>query len=79
VDGTIALNGSSSSGSGGGELVLAVTSSTQFAGLTVRRDDRGTGQSWTPTNDTAPLDAAIVGFRDLFLQADKFDQIYMVV
>ncbi|EER96114.1 hypothetical protein BDA96_02G090700 [Sorghum bicolor] len=68
VDGTIALKGSSSSGGGG--LVLAVTSSTLFAGLTVRRDDRGTGQSWTPTNDTAPLDAAIVGFRDLCLQAD---------
>ncbi|XP_066389678.1 ricin-like [Miscanthus floridulus] len=63
VDGTVALKRSRS-------LVLAVTSSTLFAGLTVRRDDRGTGQSWTPTNDTAPLDAAIVGFRDLCLQAD---------
>jgi hypothetical protein len=66
ADGTVALKGSSR----GGGLVLAVTSSTLFAGLTVRRDDRGTGQSWTPTNDTAPLDAAIVGFRDLCLQVD---------
>lgn len=64
VDGTVALKGSR------GGLVLAVTSSTLFAGLTVRRDDRGTGQSWTPTNDTAPLHAAIVGFRDLCLQVD---------
>ncbi|CAD6226248.1 unnamed protein product [Miscanthus lutarioriparius] len=66
ADGTVALKGSSR----GGGLVLAVTSSRLFAGLTVRRDDRGTGQSWTPTNDTAPLDAAIVGFRDLCLQVD---------
>jgi hypothetical protein len=63
VDGTVALKWSRG-------LVLAVTSSTLFAGLTVRQDDSGTGQSWTPTNVTAPLDAAIVGFRDLCLQAD---------
>lgn len=63
ADGTVALKASRG-------LVLAVTSSALFAGLTVRRDDRGTGQSWTPTNDTAPLDAAVVGFRDLCLQAD---------
>ena len=48
-----------------------MTSSSAFAGVTVRRDDRGTGQSWTPTNETAPLAAPVVGFSDLCLQADS--------
>ncbi|PUZ69031.1 hypothetical protein GQ55_2G076100 [Panicum hallii var. hallii] len=62
ADGTVALRSSG--------LVLSVTSSSVFAGVTVRRDDRGTGQSWTPTNDTAPLTAPVVGFGDLCLQVD---------
>jgi hypothetical protein len=53
ADGTVALKGSSR----GGGLVLAVTSSTLFAGLTVRRDDRGTGQSWTPTTSGSATSA----------------------
>jgi len=62
ADGTVALRASG--------LVLSVTSSSAFAGVTVRRDDRGTGQSWTPTNETAPLTAPVVGFGDRCLQAD---------
>ncbi|OEL15268.1 Ricin [Dichanthelium oligosanthes] len=63
ADGTIALRCSG--------LVLSVPNSALFAGLTVRRDDRGTGQSWTPTNNTTPLAAPIVGYGDLCLQVDS--------
>ncbi|KAF8690553.1 hypothetical protein HU200_040916 [Digitaria exilis] len=62
ADGTIALKSTG--------LVLAVTSSSAFAPVTVRKDDRGTGQSWTPTNVTSPLTAPVVGYGDLCLQVD---------
>ncbi|KAF8731781.1 hypothetical protein HU200_015719 [Digitaria exilis] len=62
ADGTIALKSTG--------LVLAVTSSSAFAPVTVRKDDRGTGQSWTPTNVTSPVTAPVVGYGDLCLQVD---------
>ncbi|KAJ1288711.1 hypothetical protein BS78_02G109300 [Paspalum vaginatum] len=63
VDGTIALRCCG--------LVLSATSSALWAGLQVQKDDRGTAQSWTPTNNTAPLDASILGYRDLCLQVES--------
>ncbi|WVZ62526.1 hypothetical protein U9M48_012265 [Paspalum notatum var. saurae] len=63
VDGTVALRSCG--------LVLSASSSALMAGLKVQADDRGTAQSWTPTNSTAPLDAAILGHRDLCLQVES--------
>ncbi|KAJ1288709.1 hypothetical protein BS78_02G109100 [Paspalum vaginatum] len=62
VDGTIALRSCG--------LVLSAANSALWAALKVQEDDRGTAQSWTPTNNTAPLDASILGYRDLCLQVE---------